>query len=469
MTGLLRRFGRRSEGSVLVLFGLMLPILLGLSAAALEYGSLVKRRGELQRAADSGSIAGVNQFKLANADDASAIRAAVALATAQAQAQAPAGQATEAVATVLGNHSAVQVKLTETVPLTFAKLLQMPEVTVSVTSTAKLSGTTRLCLLALDPAQAGAFHLEKSARITANDCSLYSNSLSPAGIQGENAAMATALSICSAGGYTGSGANFTPPPATGCPALRDPLADRAGPPPGACMTVPLYMNPKMLVDGIDSPAYGTNVVSTAATLDPGTYCGGLHITKKAQVTLRPGIYIMKDGPFIVDKKASVAGVNTGFYFTGNRGGLLFDQDSVISLTAPKDGIMSGLLFFEDRNVGTPLALPLPLSGKGPVPSLLGTVVNTLLPGVLAPVPLREYRIISDEARTLLGTIYLPVGRLIIDSKRPIADMSAYTVIIARLVNLYDGPNLMLNARYGASDIPVPLGVGPSSADTVLSQ
>ena len=92
----------------------------------------------------------------------------------------------------------------------------------------------------------------------------------------------------------------------------------------------------------------------------------------------------------------------------------------------------------------------------PFPSLLGAVVG-----------LREYRIISEQARNLLGTIYLPAGRLIIDSKKPIADQSAYTVIIARLVNLYDGPDLVLNARYGATDIPVPNGVGPSSADTLL--
>ena len=38
-----------------------------------------------------------------------------------------------------------------------------------------------------------------------------------------------------------------------------------------------------------------------------------------------------------------------------------------------------------------------------------------------------------------------------------------------MINLYDGPNLMLNARYGSTDIPVPTGVGPSSADTQLSQ
>jgi Flp pilus assembly protein TadG len=433
----------------------MFPILTGLSAAAMDYAALVMRRNELQRAVDSASIAGVNQFKLANADDAAAIRTAQGMA--QAQARNGSGRTPQVTATVLANHTGVRVTASEVIPLTFGKILNMPTVEVAVQSTAKLAGTTRLCLLALDPASDGAFHLESAARVTATDCSLYSNSRSPAGIQGENMAVAKALSTCSAGGYSGTGANFTPPPATSCPPLRDPLIDRQGPTPGACIDLP-FADPKKLVDGIDDPAYGVNVVSGSTTLSPGTYCGGLHLTKKADVTLLPGIYIMKDGPLVVDKNASLKGVNTAFYFTGARGGLLFDDKSSVSLTAPKDGLMSGLLFFEDR-LAPPAPVSLaPASGKGKAKPAPG--------GITA---LREYRIISDDARTLLGTIYLPVGRLIIDSKKAVADQSAYTVIIARMINLYDGPNLMLNARYGSSDVPVPTGVGPSSADTVLTQ
>ncbi|POR40281.1 pilus assembly protein TadG-related protein [Methylobacterium sp. V23] len=79
------RFCADQSGGVLVLVALLFPILTGLSAAAIDYASLVKRRTELQRAADSASIAGVNQFKLANADDAAAIRTAEAMALAQSQ------------------------------------------------------------------------------------------------------------------------------------------------------------------------------------------------------------------------------------------------------------------------------------------------------------------------------------------------------------------------------------------------
>ena len=158
----------------------------------------------------------------------------------------------------------------------------------------------------------------------------------------------------------------------------------------------------------------------------------------------------------------MSGVNVGFYFTGNKGGLLFDKDSTISLTAPKDGDMASLLFFEERQVLNPAAPPEP-------DGVLGVVANILPPPPPGAPPLRQYRIISDNARTLLGTIYLPAGRLIIDSSKPVADQSAYTVIVARLVNLYEGPNLVLNAAYANSDVPVPKGVGPSSADTQLTQ
>ncbi|TGE00321.1 hypothetical protein EU555_10590, partial [Methylobacterium nonmethylotrophicum] len=80
---------------------------------------------------------------------------------------------------------------------------------------------------------------------------------------------------------------------------------------------------------------------------------------------------------------------------------------------------------------------------------------------------RQYRIISDNARTMLGTIYLPAGRLIIDSSKPVADQSAYTVIVARLINLYEGPNLYLNANYGATSVPVPDGFGPKAGTAAL--
>ncbi|KQP80317.1 hypothetical protein [Methylobacterium sp. Leaf117] len=68
--------------------------------------------------------------------------------------------------------------MSETVSLSLGK----PTIDVSVQSTVKLAGTTRLCLLALDPIAMGAFHLESAARISAPECSFYSNFIGPVGI-----------------------------------------------------------------------------------------------------------------------------------------------------------------------------------------------------------------------------------------------------------------------------------------------
>ena len=99
--------------------------------------------------------------------------------------------------------------------------------------------------------------------------------------------------------------------------------------------------------------------------------------------------------------------------------------SVVSLTAPRVGDMSGMLFFEDRDV------------------------LFKFPHIIA----------SNNARNLVGTIYLPGNTLQINSTDPIADQSDYTVIIARKFEMKDGPELVLNTDYEHSPIPVPDGVG----------
>ena len=96
------------------------------------------------------------------------------------------------------------------------------------------------------------------------------------------------------------------------------------------------------------------------------------------------------------------------FITGNNPGpLQFGGTSHITMTAPIDGPMAGLLVYEDR------ALPQKLTHK----------------------------ITSADARKLIGTIYLPVGDLLIDSGQTVADQSAYTAIIVNHLLLKSGPNL----------------------------
>ena len=70
--------------------------------------------------------------------------------------------------------------------------------------------------------------------------------------------------------------------------------------------------------------------------------------------------------------------------------------------------------------------------------------------------------ITGDARTLIGTIYLPRGSLLVDAKQPVAEQSAYTAIIAQSIELNSGPNLILNTNYDSSDVPVPSGIAGST-------
>ncbi|WP_422233804.1 TadE/TadG family type IV pilus assembly protein [Methylorubrum rhodinum] len=447
-----RRLHRADQGSVAVIFGLSATALVGMIGGAVDYARLVSSRSNLQSAVDAGVMAGGNALKLvvSNAD----FIIGLTTQTIQTEAKASPASPVSIQVNVAADKTSVTARAEQTVKLMFGPFVGLATMPISAQAKASVVGKMRLCMLALDPAAAGGFSLQKNAQVTAYDCALYSNSTSGSGMVGREAALARAQTICSAGGFKNDRANFTPNPQTGCPGIQDPLRDRPQPEAGPCMTLPFPAKP------------GENKIEFSTTLEPGTYCGGLEIKKNAIVTLKPGIFIFKDGPLIVKDTATLSGTDVGLFFMGNKGGLLFDKKSTISLAAPVTGLMAGLLMSEERQVQAPLdpTLLANLSTQG-----LGLDIPLTPPPLAQTKPMRTYRIISDNARTMLGTIYLPAGRLVIDATRPVADMSAYTVVVAQQINLYEGPNLVLNANYNNTNVPVPKGVGPVTGRLLLSQ
>ncbi|WP_375461734.1 TadE/TadG family type IV pilus assembly protein [uncultured Enterovirga sp.] len=429
----LNRFAQDSRGGILVVMGLVLPVMATAVAATVEYGSLAARHSKLQKAADGAALAGAQQLRLSNSTDTTVD--SIVKSTVQSLAPTPPDSVTTVASAILDKRASVQVTIREVVPTVLGKLMSLPTMDLRVGATARISGTTKLCLLTLDVSMGKALNLDKDSQLTANGCGVYSNSKDTKGISAERNAQATAALICSAGGVENKG-SLSPTPLTDCPAVTDPLASIPRPRTPSCLS-------------------SVRKISSSQTLWPCTYTKGLEISGSAQVTMMPGVYVFDDGPLVVKDTASLSGQNVGFYFTGNAGGLRFDPDTSISLTAPKDKDMVGLLFFEDRTVSAPVAPPPGPKGAAPAPPY-------------GSQPMREYRITSNNAPTLLGTIYLPAGRLIIDASKPVSDKSAFTVIVSRQLELNSGPNLYLNTNYGSTDIPVPDGVGPKSGPITLS-
>ncbi|MCJ2022732.1 TadE/TadG family type IV pilus assembly protein [Methylobacterium sp. J-067] len=446
---------RNRRGGVALTFALASPVLFGLVGGGIDYARLVARRSQLQNAVDAGALAGGNALKLASSNAASVKGVTEQIIVTNAP--TPSNNPLAITVTVADDKTSVFARAEDHVSLTFGRFIGLSNQTVAAQAKVTIVGKMRLCMLTLDPGAPGAFNLQKNAQVTATNCSLYSDSESQTGMVGGDNSMARADTICSAGGYVGLRANFSPPPQTGCPSIADPLKDRPAPSVGSC--------PSNLVANMLTPLVGGLRITTNTTLEPGTYCGGVYVTGNAQVRLKPGIYVFMNGPLIVTNSASFSGTDVGLYFAGANTGLLFNRGTTISLTAPTSGVMAGLLMMEDRNVGSSILDPAALLN-----AILPSDSVSLTPAAMgATQPMRIYRIISDNARTMLGTIYLPAGRVVIDASRPVADQSAYTVVVARQVNLYEGPNLYLNANYEGTSVPVPKGVGPLNGRVVLSQ
>lgn len=476
-------------------------MLLALVGGGIDYAHLVSRRSQLQGAVDAAVLTGANALKLAGADLNAVSN--ITERTIRDIARANDDKALVIKTEISKDQDSVFASAQEVIKLFFGNFIGVKLSTISVRAKANIVGKMRLCLLSTDVKAVGSIDLFSDSRITANGCSIYTNSTDQRALVGYENAMAQAESICSAGGFDGSRANFSPAPKTGCPSLQDPLKGRIGPMAGSCANIPpssdagaylesmgfhlhdhsaLYSNNTSNFLGSNSINQNTstnynisNKIARSTTLEPGTYCGGLLITGSATVNLRPGTYVIKDGPLLVDKEASLLGVDVSIYFTGEAAGLLFNTNTSISLSAPAYGQMAGILLSDDGNVSRPVdpALYLnawnnSLSGFHNCP-LTSPPVSLTPPALGQSSPMRTYRVISNNTRKMLGTIHLPAGRIVFDGNRPVADQSDYTVIIAKQVNLYKGPNLVLNANYERSSIPVPKGVGPIAGRISLTQ
>jgi Flp pilus assembly protein TadG len=255
----LRSFRANRSGATMVVFGLSLSVLSVAIGAAVEYASLASRRATLQVAADSAALAAATELGLCNTSDErieSVVRS-VALVKLYENGSPGSHEGANVSSQVLDGRSAVKVSISEKVASVAGKLMNRASTDLGAQAVARVAGRTRLCLLGLDSQGKGVVTLEKDARITASGCAMYSNSKDGAGMVGNENATATASLICSAGGFSGKRAQFTPSPTTDCPVIADPLASQMAPPVGICGAG----NTDKKIEG--------GIVS----LPPGTYCG----------------------------------------------------------------------------------------------------------------------------------------------------------------------------------------------------
>lgn len=435
-----------------------------------DYMSLSNQKHQLQGVADRAAIAAAQELIVFKGSDGRVTAVAQSFVKAN---YTRTSQATSA--QIVDDGKAVKVTITAEPQTFFPGPVAQGVKELTAEATAEIAGGGFVCMVGLSDSEDSTLEMHDKARVTAENCAIYSNSRSSSSLRLHNSARVKADLVCVAGGVTGPKSAVSPnEPITDCPPLVDPLRDRPEPDVGllTCGNVlgkdgilgkdltnkdgglldlkdllkgdaggilnGDLLKKKNLLTGITNGDLVGNlapglIVTGKTELSPGVYCGGINVVG-GDVKLKPGTYILNNGGLVVSNGGKIIGENVGFYLTGELGlsTVQLAPSSTVSLTAPRTSDMAGMLFFEDRSV------------------------LFKFPHIIA----------SNDARNLVGTIYLPGNTLEINSTKPIADKSDYTVIIARKFDMKDGPELVLNTDYESSPIPVPDGVGNKSRPMV---
>lgn len=405
----IRDFWRDCAGNLALSFALLSPVLFGLMGGAVDLIVYERQQTQMQDAADAAALAAAREASLKgwNAETAEAVVVSMINGNLEGKTFS---RETEFKTLV----SVDELKRTVHVTLDmdqysfFVLSYFRNDPQIRVSSTATSSGETNICMVGLDETAPATVGLSGKAVVNAAECAVYSNSSATNGLVSKDQGLLSAQFSCSVGGYAGKSGNYSRKPTTDCPVMADPLDERIAPVAGACDHTNLVVSKQTIA------------------LDPGTYCGGINIENDADVTFKPGIYVIKNGELRSKNNSIAVGAGVSFYFTGAGSRFAFDGTTEIDFVAPSSGPMAGILFFQD-----------PASPAGAI-----------------------FEIASKKASNLLGTIYLPNGTLSVQAKNKIAETSAYTVIVAKRIEIGDSTQMYVNANYDLTTVPVPPGLGP---------
>jgi hypothetical protein len=366
-----------------------MPVLLGFLGLGIDMGYMRYMKRHVQMAADAAAIAAANEITSCTAAGCAALTTAAKSAVSTDNSFPSVTQSTgctpspSAGATVVvvnnppsciatdphnGNDSYVETIVAENVPTLFSTIFGIKSATITARAEGGLGGGGS-CVFALDQAGSGAI---------TNVLSGYTSNCGVVDESGSGSAFNCFFGIFDApyiGVVGGDGLPFClfggASPTTGIkePNPTDPLAYRqasmeaAAPSPLSCG------------HSISSPYTGHSggllTINTTATLNPGTYCGGISLGPGANVTFNPGIYTLtststSNGGLTIGIGANASGTGVAFYNSdvrsgvatpGNNGGINFVCSSCtagnVNLTAPTSGPFEGILFFQDPGNTSP--------------------------------------------------------------------------------------------------------------------
>ncbi|HEU4343957.1 MAG TPA: pilus assembly protein TadG-related protein [Candidatus Binatia bacterium] len=408
-------------GQVLVFTSLMLVILFGFLALAMDVGFFYQHKRGMQTAADSAALAGAHELKR---DPAITFTDLETTARGDANSNGfPHGSNSidvdinrpPASGPYAGQNSFVEAIITHPHRTFFARALNLlglgnnfNTTTVRARAVAGYS-SGQGCIWVLDPDDPKALEVSSGSTINAPSCGIQVNSESDTGLSVTSLSSITAASVNVSQDYNdgetpGPGSTISPAPTYDAPAVTDPMAGMQ--PPG---------------DKSQACTYTSQVKveqKTNYTLSPGVYCGGILLTQST-VTFSPGVYILKDGGLAVESGSHVTGSDVTFYNTYQTdpykaGRIYISSNSSAVLSAP---FSTGILFYQDP------AIP---EDNSSADALIASNISST---------------------SLSGIMYFPKHQVSFESNTTINTGAPWTSIVARKVEVSSGTTLNLNLGF----------------------
>jgi len=395
------------RGNVALIFALAFPALVLITVGAVDLHAVQSSRARLQDIAEAAALSGANELGLA-IDDNVAVERAQGFVRANLE-QWASPPDVEPTITVFprGKQRVIQVLLDGHAPSFFANMLPPGGWRFRAEARAVAVGITPLCVLVSGGAGSKMLNIKDSGRLSAPQCLVHSNR--DILVEGGSIAAFQVQAVTSARGV------ISPAPGTDAAPIQDPFRD-------------------LTIDGTQScpeDKVKEDIKTGVLRIGPGIHCGGFKMAGDSVLLLEPGEHWFLGGHLEVKENARLQGDNVVLFFD-KKSKFDFKDHARVNLDGRKTGAFAGMVMVATRE-------------------------NT-----------QDFIITSDNVETLLGVIYVPSAQLIVEGGRAdVARDSAWTVIVARSLQLKGAPSLIINANYDTSDVPVPDGVGPRDGGSRL--
>ena len=320
-----KRLLRDDRGTTAILFGLIALPLFGMIGLSVDYGMAIHSKTKLQSLVDAAAIAGARLPATANTNRYNAAHHMLSATIAQ-------SEVASATTEIDASNAEVKIAAAYEQPTIVLGLFGVNTIKVKANASARsqIENGGVVCLLALNPTSDDGLHLQGINKSASKNCWGWVNSDSSTSINAVGTSSATAQGFCTVGNVSG-GEHFAPTPFSGCEPMSDPFADKFA---------------SYYPHGDWCTATDLELKNGSYTLNPGVYCGGITLKPQADVTFRPGIYVIRNGTFEIQGGASANGEGVAFFFSGQNSPLIVRGGGNIDFKAPTDGDAAGFLFVD---------------------------------------------------------------------------------------------------------------------------